>query len=75
MEMDGYQERVLGPCLGEGAREKRVTAVKADPAGKIEIQAVERSGSGMGRVRAPSSFGSATVNQTPRELALRRQIR
>lgn len=75
MELDGSQERVLGPRLCEGAREKRVTAVKAYPAGKSLIQAVEHSRNGMRRVRTRISFGAATINQTACKLARQREIR
>jgi hypothetical protein len=72
VELDGSEERVLRPCLRKGAREQSVTALKADPAGKIQIEAVQRNGSGLGARR---SLGTATLNQPARELSRRRQIR
>jgi hypothetical protein len=75
VELDGTQERMIAPRLSERAREKRVTAVKAYPDGKILIEAIDCSRGNTGRVSARSAFGAGTVNQTARELSGRRDAR
>ena len=51
-ELDGFEYGVVDPCFCKSAREKRMTAVEADPTGEVPIEVVERGSSGMGEVNA-----------------------